>query len=132
MSQENVELSYRAVDAFNRRDRDVLLALADEDVEIFSRLAPIEESRYRGHEGILRWQQDLSDVFPDWHGELSDVRDLGDFTMGVVRVRGHGGESGVPVDQVLWQVAEWRDRKLVRLSSHDSEAEALEAAGLSE
>ena len=132
MSQENVELSYRAVDAFNRRDLDALLALADEDVEVFSRLAPIEESRYHGHEGILRWQQDLYDVFPDWHAELLDVRDFGDFTMGVMRVRGHGGESGVPVDQVVWQVAEWRNGKLVWLSSHDSEAGALEAVGLSE
>ena len=132
MSQENVELSYRAVDAFNQRDLDALLAMADEDVEVFSRLAPIEESRYRGYEGIRRWQQDLYGVFPDWHGELLEVRDFGDFTMGVIRVRGHGGESGVPVDQVIWQVAEWRNGKLVGLSSHDSEAEALQAVGPSE
>ena len=52
--------------------------------------------------------------------------------MGPVRIRGHGGGSGAPVDQVIWQVAEWHNGKLVRLSSHDSEAEALEAVGLSE
>jgi ketosteroid isomerase-like protein len=132
MSQENVELTYRAVDAFNRRDLDALLALADADVEVFSRLAPIEESRYRGHEGLLRWHQNLYDVFPDWHAEPLEVRDFGDFTMGAVRVRGHGGESGVPVDQVIWQVGEWRNGRLVRISSHDSEAEALETLELSE
>jgi ketosteroid isomerase-like protein len=132
MSRENVELTYRAVDAFNRRDLDALRALADEDVEVFSRLAPIEESRYRGHEGLLRWQQDLYGVFPDWHGELLEVRDFGDFTMGAIRVRGHGGESGVPVDQVIWQVGAWRNGRLVRITSHGSEAEALEAVGPSE
>jgi ketosteroid isomerase-like protein len=131
MSQENGELSYRTFDAFNRRDLDALLALMDGDVEIVSRLIPME-GRYYGHEGVLRWQQNLNDVFPDWHGEPSEVRDFGDFTMAAVRVRGHGGESGVPVDQVIWQVGEWRNGKLVRLSSHDSEAEALEAVGLSE
>jgi ketosteroid isomerase-like protein len=131
MSQENVERSYRVLDAFNRGDVEAALALLDEDVEVISRLAPIGEGRYRGHDGFLRWEQNLHDVFPDWHGEFLEVRALGDFTMAAVRVRGHGGESGVPVDQVIWQVGEWRNGKLVRLSSHDSEAEALEAAGLS-
>jgi len=132
MSQENVELTHRATDALNRRDLDAYLALMDEDVEVISRLAPMGEGRYRGHDGFLRWQQNLRDVFPDWHAELVEARDVGDFTMGLVRIRGHGDESGAPVDQVIWQVGEWRDGKLVRLSSHDSEAEALEAAGLSE
>jgi ketosteroid isomerase-like protein len=132
MSQENVERSYRVIDAFNRGDVEAALALLDEDVEVVSRLAPMGEGRYRGHDGFLRWRQNLRDVFPDWHAELVEVRDVGDFTMGLVRIRGHGDESGAPVDQVIWQVGEWRDGKLVRFSSHDSEAEALEAAGLSE
>ena len=33
MSQENVELTYQAYDAFNRRDLDAVLALMDADVE---------------------------------------------------------------------------------------------------
>jgi len=132
MSQENVERSYRVFDAFNRGDVEAARALLDEDVEVISRLVPIGEGRYRGHDGFLRWQQNLRDVFPDWHAEPVEVHDVGDFTMGLVRIRGHGDESGAPVDQVIWQVGEWRNGKLVRLSSHDSEAEALEAAGLSE
>jgi ketosteroid isomerase-like protein len=132
MSQENVERSYRVIDAFNRGDVEAARSLLDEDVEVISRLAPMGEGRYRGHDGFLRWQQNLRDVFPDWHTEFVEVRDVGDFTMGLVRMRGHGDESGAPVDQVIWQVGEWREGKLVRLSSHDSEAEALEAVGLSE
>ena len=131
MSQENVEVHHRVMDAFNRRDLDALLALIDEDVEGVSRLVPFE-GRYHGHEGVVRWQQSLYEVFPDWHGEPLEVRDFGDFTMAAVRFQGHGGESGVPVDKVIWQVGAWRNGKLVRLSSHDSEAEALEAVGLSE
>ena len=131
MSQENVERSYRILDAFNRGNVEAALALLDEDVEVVSRLAPIGEGRYHGHDGFHRWRQNLRDVFPDWHGEFVDVYDLGDFTMAPVRIRGHGGGSGAPVDQVIWQVGEWREGKLVRLSSHDSEAEALEAVGLS-
>jgi hypothetical protein len=33
MSQENVQLSRRALDAFNQRDLDACLALMDADVE---------------------------------------------------------------------------------------------------
>ena len=129
MSQENVERTHRAVDAFNRGDVDAVRALVDEGVEVISRLAPIG-GRYHGYDGFLRWREDLYEVFPDWHGEPLEVRDLGKFTLGRVRVRGHGGESGAPVDQVIWQLGEWRSGKLVRVSSHDTEA--LETAGLSE
>ena len=131
MSQENVELSYRAFDAFSRGDFDALVALMDDDVEVFSRLAPFEGA-YHGHDGVRRWCQHLIDAFPDWSPEPLEMRDLGNVTMGIVRYRGHGGESGAPVDQMLWQVATWRDRKIVRLSSHDNETEALDAAGPTE
>ena len=132
MSQENVERTRRAVDAFNRGDLDAVRALVDEGVEVISRLAPIGVSGYHGHDGFLRWRQNLHEVFPDWHGEPLEVRDFGDFTMAAVHVRGHGGESGAPVDQVTWMVGEWRSGKLVRISSHATAAEALEAVGLSE
>ena len=42
MSKENVELFYEANDAFNRRDLDALLALADPDIEWFPRIAELE------------------------------------------------------------------------------------------
>ena len=42
MSQENVELTYRAYDAFNRRDSAAFLELMDAEVEALPRLAAIE------------------------------------------------------------------------------------------
>ena len=56
MSQEHVDLHYRANDAFNRRDLDALLALMDDDVEVVPRVGAMEgESSYRGHDGVRRW-----------------------------------------------------------------------------
>jgi hypothetical protein len=69
------------------------LAFADEDAEIISRVFIVEGS-YRGHEGVRRWWQDLHDTFPDWHAEVGEVLALGDATLAVLHVRGHGGESG--------------------------------------
>ena len=48
MSQENVELAYRAYDAFNRRDWDAFVLLSDPEIEIESRLV-IMEGGYHGH-----------------------------------------------------------------------------------
>ena len=132
MSEDNVDLARRAYEAFNRGDVETVLTLVDENVEIASRLAPLGEGSYHGHEGVRRWFQNLWDTFPDWRSELVELRDAGDITVGTVRIRGHGRESGAPLDQTIWQVMQWRNGECVRLTPYDSEAEALEAAGLSE
>jgi hypothetical protein len=60
MSQENVELTYRALDAFNRRDLDASLALTDDDVEGVPRAARMEGSyRHRVRVGCRRAE-------PEW------------------------------------------------------------------
>jgi ketosteroid isomerase-like protein len=132
MSQENVKLVHQTVDAFNRRDLDAFLALMDPGVE-FTPYVVVVEGGYQGHDGVRRWWQDLFEVFPDWHVEPMEVRDLGNLTLATLRLGGHGGESGTPVNQMLWQLAEWSiHSKVVRVSHHSNEAEALEAAGLRE
>jgi len=132
MSQENVELVHQTIEAFNRRDLDAFLALTDPGIE-FTPHVVVMEGGYQGHDGVRRWWQDFLQVFPDWHAEVMEVRDLGDTTLTALRLAGHGGESGTPVDQRLWQVAEpSADKKAVRVSHHANEVEALDAAGLSE
>jgi hypothetical protein len=49
-----------------------------------------------------------------------------------VRVRGHGVEGGAPIEEVWWQTIKVRDGKATWWRNFGSEAEALEAAGLSE
>ena len=77
MSQENVELTYRAADAFNRRDLNAFLALADPDAEFTSRIVEVESGASpRGHDGVRRWWKDIFDVFPDFRSEIEEIRDL--------------------------------------------------------
>ena len=85
MSQENVELYRGSVQAFNRRDWDAFLALVDEEVEIESRLVAIEGG-YHGHEGLRRWWDDFLGAFPDYTLDIEELRDLGDVTLGHIRV----------------------------------------------
>jgi hypothetical protein len=67
ISQENVELLYRAYDAFNGRDLDAFLALIDPEVELTTRIMELEGgSNYRGHDGVREWWRALFAVFPDF------------------------------------------------------------------
>lgn len=129
---ENVDLHYLGNDAFNRRDIDALLALADPDIELFSRIREMEGGGgpYRGPDGVQSWLETLLDIAPDFSAEIEDIRDLGEVTVARVRNRGHGLGSDAPMDQTSWQVIEWRHRKAIRWHIVLSEAEALEAAGL--
>lgn len=131
MSQENVELTRRAFKAFDDRDLDALLAVLDVDVEAFPILAGMEGG-YRGHDGIRRWWASLLGTFPDFHAEISELRDLGDVTFAVLRLQGRGTGSDTPVDAPAWQVTQFRESRCVGWRVYTSEREALEAAGLSE
>jgi ketosteroid isomerase-like protein len=133
MSEENVELCYRANDAFNRRDLDAWLALSDPEVEFNTLILELEGSpSYRGHDGVRSWWEKLLGVFPDFSSEIEELRDLGDVTVMRVRQRAHGIESDAPTEQTAWLVTEWRDKKAIWWRAVRSEAEALEAAGLRE
>jgi ketosteroid isomerase-like protein len=131
MSQENVALHYRCLDAINQRDLDALLALMDDDVEAVSRLVPME-GVFHGHDGIRRWWENVLGVLPDYNIEAVEVRDVGDLTVGALHIRGHGAGSDIPWDETTWQLVRWRRRKCVSWRVFDTEAEALEAVGLSE
>ncbi|MEK6250988.1 MAG: nuclear transport factor 2 family protein [Actinomycetota bacterium] len=133
MSQENVELVHRITAAINRHDIDAVLALTDPDVEFIPRLTEVDGGgSYRGHDGVRSWWENLFGVWPDFKSEVKEVRDLGDVTVAQVRMSGQGIASQVATDQTSWVVNEWRSSKAIWMRVFQSEAEALEAAGLRE
>jgi ketosteroid isomerase-like protein len=131
MSQENVELTRRAFEAFKDRDLDGLLAMLADDVEAFPILAGMEGG-YVGHDGIRRWWTGLLGTFPDFRAEIVELLDLGDSTFAVLRFRGHGVGSDTPVDATGWQVSRFRHGECIGWHVYTSEREALEAVGLAD
>lgn len=131
MSEENVENIRRVLAAFHRRDLDAFLAFMDPELEFTSRVIPVAgDVDYRGHDGIREWWKDLLTVFSDFQVEAIEIRDLGEWTVLAARVSGHGADSDAPFEQPIWQATQWRDGKVVCWATFDTEAEALEAAGL--
>ena len=131
MSQEHVEVVRRAYDAFNERDLDALLSLMDEDVESGSRLVEVEGG-FHGHDGVRAWWSSVMDNYPDIQIEVPEFRDLGDAVLSGYRIRAHGAGSKTPVEDRQWQVIRLREGRISSWQTYLSEAEALEAVGLSE
>jgi ketosteroid isomerase-like protein len=133
MSQEDVELTHRSHDAFNRRDLDGYLALHDPEVEFTPYERVVEGlGPYRGHADVRNWWEDAFAVLPDFRVELYEVRDLGDKIYVRGCLRGHGAGSGASFERTYWGLFRWREKKIVWWRAFGSEAEALEAAGLRE
>ena len=135
MSQENVELTRRATDAYTRRDVEAMLETLDPDVEWHSALSILLSGKatvYRGHGGVRQWFREIDDVLDEIHVEYTDIRDLGDRVIAIGRIRTRGRDSGVVTESPLAVVSDIRNGKSVRVRSYLDPDEALEAAGLSE
>jgi ketosteroid isomerase-like protein len=134
MSEENVEAVRAIFEAFNRRDISSMLDHVDPEIEWLPAITPggIEGNVYRGHAGIRRWMDDVSE---SWGAmEVSDltVQAVGNRVLALGRVHGEGRASGVPVDRELaqlWEFDKGKGRRAIGFMSH---ADALQAAGLSE
>jgi ketosteroid isomerase-like protein len=135
MSQENVETLKRGVDAYNRRDVDALLADCDPEIEwrpaILAHLAGAQ-TVYRGHEGVREMLGDAFEVLAEMRLEYSEIRDLGERTIAIGRIRTRGRESGVETESPVAAVTDFKDGKAIRVRTYFDLEEALQAAGLAE
>ena len=131
MGQENMDLARAMADAFNRRDWAAYVALADDEIDVESRLV-VMEGAFHGHEGLRRWWDSFLGTFPDYTVEIDELRDLGEVTLAHLRGWGHGAGSSTPLVDPVWQPLRWRDGKCVWWRNCSTEEEALEAAGLRE
>ena len=135
MSQENVEVFIRAFDAINRRDADALVAELDPEVEWHGAILMAiggKRTVYRGHAGVRTWLRDLYETLSEFHAEYPEIRDLGDRTVAIGRVRARGTASEAEIESPHGTVVEFKNGKGSRIRTYLDPKEALEAAGLRE
>jgi ketosteroid isomerase-like protein len=135
MSQENVESVKRWTDAYNRRDVEAMLAELDPEVEWHSAiLAPLEgeATLYCGHEGFRQLLRDVYEALDEVHAEVAEIRDLGDRTVAIGRMRVRGRESGAETESATGVVTDFKNGKAIRVRAYLDPKDALEAAGLRE
>jgi ketosteroid isomerase-like protein len=132
MSQENVEVVTRAIDAINRRDIDGYLACCTEDVQLVTPVADVAGA-YDGPTGIRRFFTDIADAAPDFKIVTERLEAVGlDCVLGFMRVTGTGRASGIPIENPTGNVYDFADDRIRRIRIFFDRDQALEAAGLQE
>jgi ketosteroid isomerase-like protein len=130
MSQENVEIVRRYIDAFNRRDRTTALALFRSDAEIdWSRSRGPLKGVYRGNR--TETFRDFLSTFEEVQLEAHDFTEVGSEVVvpNTAHMRGREGIEVVARSTFVYTV---ENGQITRLRMFQEQAEALEAAGLSE
>jgi uncharacterized protein len=132
MSQENVKLVGLAHERLNEGDIGGLIALCDRDFELDMSARILNPRTYRGHEGIRRFYDEVSEVWEEFRWEPLRFLDAADKVVVLLHSHGRGRGSGMEMARdaaMVWTVHEDR---AVSVRFYIDQAEALEAAGLSE
>jgi ketosteroid isomerase-like protein len=131
MSQENVEIVRKSIDAVNRGDTDAWLGFLSPEVVWESLPLPGFRDVYRGRAEAREWRELLLEVF-EGHLEIDDITALSDdrVLIGYTQI-GRGRGSGLPVEHPNWAVFWLADGLIARRQVFWTRNEALESAGLS-
>ena len=125
-----VELARAGIDAFRRGDGEAVLALFDEDIEIYAAGNLGNVGRYRGHSGYLEW---LGEWLEAWDGfdiaDLERIEPVGArHVVALAHQTARGRGSGVPVEQRIAYMWEVRGDKVVAMHLYVTWEDAVNAA----
>jgi ketosteroid isomerase-like protein len=137
MSEENVEVVLKVVDAVNRRDPAAFMACLHPDVEWREESGdPLPGLRgiYRGLVEVRGWfEEAVLDHWKSFDMEVEEITEAGNdrVFLGIVAAA-RGRASGVETELRSWQVFRFVDGKATGREVFLERDDALEAAGLSE
>ena len=135
MSEENVGIVRRAIDAWNRRDIEDLLALCDPEGEYVNSPSAIEPGTRRGRDEMAAVVREQWELLTDGRWEIDRLYDRGEEVIALGRIsRRMPGSDARLEDQSLISY-KIRSGKMVRIEvlafGRDEVHAALEVAGLS-
>ncbi len=133
MSQENVEIVRRFVEAASRSDFAEVMASYADDVELIIEVPHLFEGAYSGRESVAQF-------YVEWYGTfggdvsfaLREHRDVGDAVATRIQATARGVRSGAEVTSDYFMLYSVSQGKISRIQFYEKWAEALEAVGLEE
>jgi len=112
---------------------DETLQFLHPQVELLGALGGMEEGTVtRGREAVAQALDVDSEIWAERRMELQRVLDAGDRVIALVHEYRRGKGSGVSVEADIALVYGFKEDKIIRIQPYMSQADALEAAGLSE
>jgi len=133
MSEENVEVVRRSIDAFNRGDVEAMVVDVHPEVEgTDDPRVPGAPHKGRGRAKVKRYFESMSRYWESVRLAPERVIDLGDDVLVLGRMTARSRRGGPEIERPLDQMVTLRDGKIIRNRIFSTRAEALEAAGLEE
>ena len=118
MSEQNVELVQRGLDAWNRRDWEGGLVNTSPDIVWrTSGVIPDLEKVYTGHAGVLEFWRNWAESWDTIQIEPEEMRDLGDHVLVVANFRA-GSRGEITVDQPVAFIFRVDQGELVEFQSY--------------
>jgi ketosteroid isomerase-like protein len=133
MSQENIEILRRGLEAFNSEDLGRILAFIHPEFE--GEVPPefsAEPDTYSGREGIRRYFDSFRDAMDEIRFHPERFWDAGDRVVVTARLSARGKQTEIAVEQRFAQVWSIRDGMAIGVETYATVEEALETVGLRE
>jgi ketosteroid isomerase-like protein len=132
MSEENVEVAWRASRAWNEGGIDALLHYLDPGVEWHGSAEGMLPRAFHGHDGVRDYLERVGEVFDERRLEPLEVIDVDDErVISVTRIVGRSEKFGTELSaDSAWLITFGTNRKAVHIEAFTDKAQALEAVGV--
>jgi len=131
MSQQNVEIVKRAIEAYADGGVDALVPFFSRDVVCYPFPEWVEEGVYRGHDGFRKVAGVWTDTFDDFRLEFDELQDHGSKVVMLGTIGGLIKATGASLRQPMGAVvADFRKGLIGEMHFFTTWAQALETAGL--
>jgi ketosteroid isomerase-like protein len=133
MSQKNVTVVRDAFRTFNTQGIDAALSFFGHHLVWYTTDRWVDDSAYRGHDGMRRLTAAFTENFDDLRFEVHDLRDAQDRVVALIHMTGRIKGSESPISQrVGLVVSDFRLTTFGEVRAYATWQEALKSAGLEE
>jgi ketosteroid isomerase-like protein len=129
VSEQNLEIVQRGIEAFNERGVEGIVPMIHPDFEATTppTLAS-EPDTYRGQDGVRRWFDSFDEVMDQIRWDDHRLQQVGDRVVVEFTLRARGKTTGLDFGQDAVMVWTLRDCKGIRIELFETLDEALAAA----
>jgi hypothetical protein len=122
-------LTRRFVDAYNSRQLEAQIELFDPEIELVPLRAVLEDTVYRGHDGIRRFARDIVESWSEAHIEILEFEARGEQAVFIGCLRLKGRSSGAVTEVTAAGASSMRDERLLRIAYHPTVQDARRELG---
>ena len=119
----------RFFDAYNSRQLEAQIELCDPEIELVPLRAVLEDTVYRGHDGIRRFARDIVESWSEAHIEILEFEARGEQAVSIGRLTLKGRSSGAVTEVTGAAAWSMRDERLLRMAYHPTVQDARRELG---